>query len=49
MIVVGCLAGAFWALILAMLRAHWRVNEIMTTLMFNYIAILWVDFLVYGP
>jgi ABC-type uncharacterized transport system permease subunit len=32
-----------------MLRAYWRVNEVITTLMLNYIAILWVDFLVYGP
>jgi general nucleoside transport system permease protein len=49
MIVVGCLAGAFWGLIPAVLRTRWRVNEIITTLMCNYIAILWVDFLVYGP
>ena len=49
MIAVGCLAGAFWGLIPAMLRAYWRVNEIITTLMLNYIAILWVDFLVHSP
>ena len=49
MITAGCLAGAFWGLIPAVLRTHWRVNEIITSLMCNYIAILWVDFLVYGP
>jgi general nucleoside transport system permease protein len=49
MIVAGCLAGMFWGLIPAVLRARWRVNEIITSLMCNYIAILWVDFLVYGP
>lgn len=49
MIIVGCLAGAVWGLIPAALRAYWRVNEIITTLMLNYIAILWLDFLVYGP
>jgi general nucleoside transport system permease protein len=49
MIVTGCMAGAFWGLIPAVLRTRWRVNEIITTLMGNYIAILWVDFLVYGP
>jgi general nucleoside transport system permease protein len=49
MIAAGCLAGAFWGLMPAVLRARWRVNEIITTLMCNYIAILWVDFLVYGP
>jgi ABC-type uncharacterized transport system permease subunit len=49
MLVVGFLAGAVWGLIPAALRAYWRVNEVITTLMLNYIAILWVDFLVYGP
>jgi simple sugar transport system permease protein len=49
MLIVGFLAGAVWGCIPAMLRAYWRVNEVITTLMFNYIAILWVDFLVYGP
>jgi general nucleoside transport system permease protein len=49
MIVAGCSAGAVWGLIPAVLRVRWRVNEVITTLMCNYIAILWVDFLVYGP
>jgi general nucleoside transport system permease protein len=49
MIVAASAAGAFWGLIPAVLRTRWRVNEIITSLMCNYIAILWVDFLVYGP
>jgi general nucleoside transport system permease protein len=49
MLMVGILAGAVWGFIPAMLRAYWRVNEVITTLMLNYVAILWVDFLVYGP
>ena len=49
MLVLGCAAGGFWGLLPAVLRARWKVNEIITTLMFNYIAIIWVDFLVYGP
>jgi ABC-type uncharacterized transport system permease subunit len=49
MIMAGCLAGAIWGLIPAALRVYWRVNEVITTLMLNYIAVLWVDFLVYGP
>jgi general nucleoside transport system permease protein len=49
MIVTGCMAGAFWGLIPTVLRTRWCMNEIITTLMCNYIAILWVDFLVYGP
>jgi simple sugar transport system permease protein len=49
MFVLGCAAGGLWGLGPAMLRARWKVNEIITTLMFNYVAILWVDYLVYGP
>lgn len=49
MLLAGCLCGGLWGLIPAFLRARWKVNEIITTLMLNYVAILWVDFLVYGP
>jgi len=49
MLVFGCVAGGLWGLVPAVLRARWKVNEIITTLMLNYIAILWVDYLVYGP
>jgi general nucleoside transport system permease protein len=43
------IAGAAWALLPAWLRAWHGVNEIITTLMLNYVAILWVNYLVYGP
>jgi simple sugar transport system permease protein len=49
MLLAGCLGGGLWGLVPALLRARWKVNEIITTLMLNYVAILWVDFLVYGP
>jgi len=49
MIMLGMIAGGLWALLTAIPRAIWKVNEIITTLMLNYVAILWVDFLVYGP
>lgn len=49
MLVLGMISGGLWALLTAIPRAIWKVNEIITTLMLNYIAILWVDFLVYGP
>jgi simple sugar transport system permease protein len=42
-------AGAAWALLPAWLRAWHGVNEIITTLMLNYVAVLWVNYLVYGP
>jgi simple sugar transport system permease protein len=49
MVVAGVLAGAIWGLIPGMLKAYLKVNEIITTLMLNYIAILWVQHLYYGP
>lgn len=42
-------AGALWGLIPAILKAYLQVNEIITTLMFNYVAILFLDFLYTGP
>lgn len=45
MIVAAVLAGAVWGLVPALLKAYLKVNEIITTLMFNYIAILWYQFL----
>ncbi len=42
-------AGAFWGGIPGFLRAYMGVNEILTSLMMNYVAIFFVDYLVYGP
>ncbi|MCL5058464.1 MAG: ABC transporter permease [Actinobacteria bacterium] len=49
MITAAMLAGGLWALIPAIPRAYLGVNEIITTLMLNYVAILWVEYLVFGP
>jgi len=49
MILLGFVAGGIWGVIPAFLKAKLEVNEVLTTLMMNFIAILWVDFLVYGP
>lgn len=49
MVLVGMAAGAVWALIPALLKAYLEVNEILTTLMMNYIAILMVEYLYLGP
>jgi ABC-type uncharacterized transport system permease subunit len=43
------LGGAVWALIPALLKALINVNEIITTLMLNYVAVLWIEYLFYGP
>lgn len=45
----GMLAGAAWAIIPALLRGRLGVNEIVTTIMFNYIAISATAWLVKGP
>ena len=49
MFLVGFLAGGIWALIAVLPKALWGVNETIITLMFNYIALLWCDYLCYGP
>jgi len=49
MFLAGLIAGGLWALLPAIPRVLWGVNEILTTLMLNYVAISWVDYLVYGP
>ena len=48
-LVAGMLAGAIWAALAALPRAYLGMNEILSTLMLTYIAILWVDYLVVGP
>lgn len=48
MISVAVVAGGLWGLIPAVLRQWLNTNEIIVTLMLNYIAILFLDFLVYG-
>jgi simple sugar transport system permease protein len=49
MMLGGMAAGALWALIPAVLRAYLDVNEIISTLMLNYIIALLADYLIYGP
>lgn len=49
MVIFAILAGAIWGLIPAILKATINVNEILTTLMMNYIAILGVEYLYLGP
>jgi len=48
MIVMAVTAGGAWGMIPAILRQRLKTNEIIVTLMMNYIAILFLDYLVYG-
>lgn len=49
MMIAGFVFGGLWGLIPGYLKARLEVNEVLTTLMLNSVAILWVDYLVYGP
>ena len=49
MLLAGFVAGGIWGLLPAIPRALFKVNETITTLMLNYVAILFGNFLVYGP
>lgn len=48
-ILSGCLGGALWGGIVGLLKAKRGVNEVIVTLMMNYIAILFTSYLVNGP
>lgn len=45
----GFAAGAAWGLLPAWLRLGLEVNEVITTLMMNYIALFLVEWLIHGP
>lgn len=46
---LGVIGGALWAAVPALLRARLGVSEILTSLMFVYVAELLLDYLVRGP
>ncbi len=45
----GMIGGAIWAIIPALLKVLWEVNEVISTLLMNYIALQILKFLMYGP
>jgi len=49
MIMASMVGGAIWALIPTLLKIFWEVNEVITTLLLNYIALYILKFLMYGP
>lgn len=48
MMLAGFACGALWGFIPGILKARLNVNEIITTLMLNYIALSWVLYWVFG-
>ncbi|MFC5528762.1 ABC transporter permease [Cohnella yongneupensis] len=49
MVVLGFAAGAIWGLFTAIPRTYFQVNELITSLMLNYVALLLLDYLVFEP
>ncbi|MCD8232427.1 MAG: ABC transporter permease [Clostridiales bacterium] len=49
MFVFACAGGAFVALLAAIPKALWDVNETIMTMMLNYVALYVLNYLTYGP
>jgi general nucleoside transport system permease protein len=47
--IAGIIGGLLWAVVPAFLRVRWGLNEIITTLMMNYVALNMTAWLVKGP
>jgi simple sugar transport system permease protein len=48
MALAGIIGGALWGFIPGFLRARFNVNEVITTLMLNYIAVAWNNFFIFA-
>ena len=48
MVVAGCAGGAAWALVPGILRAFFKTNEIITSLMLNYVAAYLLTYLIFS-
>lgn len=49
MLVFSIAAGGIWGLLTAIPRTYFQVNELVTSLMLNYVALLAMDYFVFGP
>lgn len=49
MIVFSIAAGGIWGLLTAIPKTYFQVNELVTSLMLNYVALLAMDYFVFGP
>ncbi|MDT3425909.1 simple sugar transport system permease protein [Paenibacillus forsythiae] len=49
MLIFGIAAGALWGLFTAIPKTHFGVNELITSLMLNYVALLALDYVTFGP
>lgn len=44
MLLAAAAGGGLWVLLPALARAYWRVNLVLTTLMLNFVALLWAPY-----
>ncbi|MCZ7574772.1 MAG: ABC transporter permease [Ardenticatenaceae bacterium] len=49
LLLAGFLAGGLYASFAGILKVKWEVNEVITTIMMNFVAILFVQYLAFGP
>lgn len=49
MFLVAFILGGLWSSFAGLLKTKLNINEIIVTLLMNYIAILFINYLVYGP
>ncbi|OPH54911.1 ABC transporter permease [Paenibacillus ferrarius] len=49
MVAASIVAGGFWGLLTAIPRNYFQVNELITSLMLNYVAMLALNYAVFGP
>jgi simple sugar transport system permease protein len=48
MLIGGAIGGAFWALLAAVPKAYFNADEIITTLMLNFVALSLMNYLIFG-
>lgn len=48
MMLMGLLGGALYGFIPGVLRSKYNINEVITTLMLNYIAVFWNNYWIFG-
>ncbi|GIO10817.1 ABC transporter permease [Cohnella xylanilytica] len=49
MALFGIAAGGIWGALTAIPKTYFQVNELITSLMLNYVALLLLDYFVFGP
>ena len=49
LLVAGFAAGSAWGALAGWLKVRWRVDEIISTIMMNFIAALFVNYMITGP